>query len=118
MACMLICTGIQCPDPGTPANGRRLGETFEVGDTVLFMCSDGYQLDGSMVVMCQEDGTWDHPTPTCILPSTSGSRRSIRGNEWLLLCTGVGTCEKERERKGEGGMYRLQWSWDLKMCPY
>ena len=18
----------------------------------------------------------------------------------------------------EGGMYRLQWSWDLKMCPY
>ena len=20
--------------------------------------------------------------------------------------------------RSEGGMYRLQWSWDLKMCPY
>ena len=24
----------------------------------------------------------------------------------------------ERCPISEGGMYRLQWSWDLKMCPY
>ena len=24
----------------------------------------------------------------------------------------------ERYHISEGGMYRLQWSWDLKMCPY
>ena len=24
----------------------------------------------------------------------------------------------ERCPHSEGGMYRLQWSWDLKMCPY
>ena len=24
----------------------------------------------------------------------------------------------ERCHISEGGMYRLQWSWDLKMCPY
>ena len=23
-----------------------------------------------------------------------------------------------KEKISEGGMYRLQWSWDLKMCPY
>ena len=24
----------------------------------------------------------------------------------------------ERVLNSEGGMYRLQWSWDLKICPY
>ena len=117
MACILICTGIQCPDPGMPTNGRRLvtGEKFEVDDTVLFMCSDDYQLDGSRVLVCQEDGTWNHPTPSCILPSTSGFRRSLRGNEWLLLCTESGP---EDVSLLERYPHFRGWSWDLKMCPY
>ena len=39
-----------------------------------------------------------------------------------VMYNGVGTRRCVPIRKGilisEGVMYRLQWSWDLKMCPY
>ena len=37
------------------------------GSTATVSCEDGYELsggDGSLV--CQDDGTWSGPTPTCV----------------------------------------------------
>lgn len=80
-----FCTGNQCPDPGTPADGRRFVEgDFQVGSSIVFQCFDGFELDGMVALTCQEDGTWNHPTPTCTLPTTSGSRRR-RGMIGMLI---------------------------------
>uniref|UniRef100_A0A674GT48 Sushi domain-containing protein n=1 Tax=Taeniopygia guttata TaxID=59729 RepID=A0A674GT48_TAEGU len=36
------------------------------GQTVTFRCHDGYSLQGSASVSCQEDGSWQPPAPVCI----------------------------------------------------
>ena len=84
---------IQCPDPGVPQNGRRLGDTFDVGSSVLFNCSDGFQRDGMSVLLCLPNGTWSHPTPTCFLPTTSNSRRR-RGTYAHDGCMNLAECRE------------------------
>jgi hypothetical protein len=68
------CERIQCPDPGVPEDGRRLGDNFEIGESVLFLCSDGFEPDGMSTLICLANGTWSNPTPTCTVPTTTGSR--------------------------------------------
>ena len=75
----MIPAGVQCPDPGSLADGRRFGDSFQVDEAVLFQCFDPFALDGESVLTCQEDGTWNHATPTCTQRSATGSRRSRRG---------------------------------------
>ena len=38
---------------------------YSVGTSVSFTCDPGYQLDGSSLISCLTNGTWDAPTPTC-----------------------------------------------------
>uniref|UniRef100_A0A8C3MVU1 Uncharacterized protein n=1 Tax=Geospiza parvula TaxID=87175 RepID=A0A8C3MVU1_GEOPR len=35
------------------------------GQTVTFQCHDGYSLQGSASLSCQEDGSWQAPAPVC-----------------------------------------------------
>lgn len=60
-------TGIQCPDPGVPNNGRRILDDFRAGMLVFFICNDGYQINGEQLLQCFENGTWNSDTPTCEL---------------------------------------------------
>lgn len=61
----LLLIGIQCPDPGTPANGRRIMNDFIAGSRVYFVCDDGFQTQENVIIRCLEDGTWTTPAPTC-----------------------------------------------------
>lgn len=54
-----------CGDPGTPENGRRLGDNFTVGAVVFFRCNDDYDLVDSKFRICQENGLWSGTQPTC-----------------------------------------------------
>ncbi|XP_042655840.1 complement receptor type 1 isoform X2 [Tyto alba] len=50
------------------ANGRQVeaqGLISAPGEMVTFQCHDGYSLQGSAQVFCQEDGSWDPPVPVC-----------------------------------------------------
>ena len=76
---MLLSTGIQCPDPGVPENGRRIGESFQVDDSVLFLCSDGFDIEGMSTLTCMAGGAWSDATPSCAPPSMSSSRFPRRG---------------------------------------
>ncbi|KAH3705676.1 hypothetical protein DPMN_080753 [Dreissena polymorpha] len=46
-----------CDDP-TPARGRVNTSSTLFSTVVNVSCVEGYQLSGSNVITCQEDGTW------------------------------------------------------------
>ena len=54
-----------CGDPGTPVNGRRIGNIFSVGAMVFFRCFDDFDLIGSKFRKCQPSGLWSGVQPVC-----------------------------------------------------
>ncbi|XP_010128816.1 PREDICTED: complement receptor type 1-like, partial [Chlamydotis macqueenii] len=49
-------------------NGRQVdgqGLISAPGQMVTFQCHDGYSLQGSPHIFCQEDGSWNAPVPIC-----------------------------------------------------
>lgn len=72
---------IYCPSPGRIENGqftylpnlnnRRSPQTsqgdpeYPEGGRLQFSCNEGYVLQGSSVVECQETGDWSNNPPTC-----------------------------------------------------
>lgn len=53
-----------CKDPGTPQHGAKIGNNFEDGSTVRFICDVGYTLIGSKIIECRE-GIWSSSAPRC-----------------------------------------------------
>ena len=60
---------MKCPPLNVPPNGNLIGvpENTEaiVGTVAEFMCPLGSILNGTNVIVCQNDGTWSGATPTC-----------------------------------------------------
>ena len=54
-----------CPDPGTPTNGTKVGTDYNEGSSVNFTCDIGYTLMGEQEITCNANGTWTSATPTC-----------------------------------------------------
>ena len=54
-----------CGDPGSPANGFRVGSEFTYGAKVIFDCNPGFKLRGSIFRECQADGTWSGTAASC-----------------------------------------------------
>ena len=59
------CSIITCNDPRTPSNGQRIGDIFNYSSTVTFYCNTGYNLSGSLALMCLSSGLWNDTTPSC-----------------------------------------------------
>ena len=53
-----------CKDPGNPSNGERLGNNFNHGSQITFVCMEGFTLTGNSTTVCQE-GNWSHALPNC-----------------------------------------------------
>ncbi|XP_052243009.1 mucin-like protein isoform X1 [Dreissena polymorpha] len=51
------CELIDCDDP-TPVRGRVNTSETVLNTVVNVSCEEGYELSGSRVIICQEDGTW------------------------------------------------------------
>ena len=60
-----LSSGIACPRPPAPANGTVSSGPFNSGDTLTFMCIDGYTLTGSSTLTCLLSGMADNRAPTC-----------------------------------------------------
>lgn len=60
----------QCSSVPEPRFGRRIGNEFAVGSLVLFECSPGYILHGSIAIRCDTVpnslAQWNDSLPTCI----------------------------------------------------
>ncbi|XP_051688009.2 CUB and sushi domain-containing protein 2 isoform X6 [Oryctolagus cuniculus] len=54
-----------CGDPGIPAHGIRLGDSFAPGSLMRFSCEAGYALRGSSERTCQANGSWSGSQPEC-----------------------------------------------------
>ncbi|XP_070536269.1 complement factor B-like [Ptychodera flava] len=59
------CEEIRCPDPGHPESGRRLGNSFHLGDVINFKCYSGYRLLGSASRTCMANGRWNGTLSVC-----------------------------------------------------
>ncbi|XP_036410979.1 CUB and sushi domain-containing protein 2 [Megalops cyprinoides] len=62
----------ECPDPGVPVNGKRFGESLQLGSSMSFMCEEGFvKTHGSLTISCiLKDGNvvWDNAVPRCEAP--------------------------------------------------
>ncbi|XP_070569346.1 uncharacterized protein [Ptychodera flava] len=60
-----VCNVVSCEDPGQPENGDAEGDDFTYGSNVTYLCHEGYVLNGTNVLKCQSDGSWDAEVPVC-----------------------------------------------------
>ena len=54
-------TATKCPQKAEISHGKKepkSGDGVSYGSVVKFTCNEGYELVGSPVVVCQQDGTW------------------------------------------------------------
>uniref|UniRef100_A0A8B9T4P0 Sushi domain-containing protein n=1 Tax=Anas platyrhynchos TaxID=8839 RepID=A0A8B9T4P0_ANAPL len=58
------CKKGKCPS-GCVVDGEGL--IYGPGQTVTIQCQDGYSLQGTATILCQEDGSWEPPAPLCDL---------------------------------------------------
>ena len=62
----LILIVVDCGNLTNPANGQvshPTGKTF--GQTAVYSCNPGYNLDGDSTRTCQATGVWSGSVPTC-----------------------------------------------------
>ncbi|XP_046885306.1 CUB and sushi domain-containing protein 1-like [Hypomesus transpacificus] len=77
-------TATTCNDPGTPLNGSRYGDSREPGDTIMFQCDPGYQVQGQDKISCVQLNNrfyWQPDPPTCI--ATCGG--NVTGPSGVIL---------------------------------
>uniref|UniRef100_A0AAZ1X2C9 CUB and Sushi multiple domains 3a n=1 Tax=Oreochromis aureus TaxID=47969 RepID=A0AAZ1X2C9_OREAU len=74
-----------CEGPGVPASSRRMGLSFQVGDSLNFSCFPGYRLEGESKITCLGGGrrVWSNMLPRCIGKMSCGA--SSLGPEGVLL---------------------------------
>lgn len=56
---------VSCGWLPSPANGYKNGSSYLKGSVIHFHCDNGYNLVGVSASLCQPDGTWSKPVPTC-----------------------------------------------------
>ncbi|XP_048355110.1 CUB and sushi domain-containing protein 1-like isoform X3 [Sphaerodactylus townsendi] len=62
----------ECPDPGVPVNGKRFGNSLQLGSSVSFLCDEGFiRTYGSETVTCvlkEGNVVWDNSVLRCEAP--------------------------------------------------
>ncbi|XP_061452290.1 CUB and sushi domain-containing protein 2 isoform X5 [Rhineura floridana] len=62
----------ECPDPGVPVNGKRFGDSLQLGSSVSFLCDEGFiRTHGSETVTCilkEANVVWDNAVLRCEAP--------------------------------------------------
>ena len=56
---------VECENLTSLENGRVEVLSNEVNGSAVFTCDEGFFLNGSSSVECQENGEWSEQLPTC-----------------------------------------------------
>ncbi|XP_023687916.2 CUB and sushi domain-containing protein 2 isoform X1 [Paramormyrops kingsleyae] len=85
----------ECPDPGVPVNGKRFGDSLQLGSSMSFTCEEGFiKTHGSQTISCiLKDGNvvWDNAMPRCEAPC-GGELKALSG---IILSPGWPELYKE-----------------------
>ena len=58
---------VTCTNPGSIKNGNQDGNSnYSFGSTVRFSCNQGFQLNGSGLLLCSSSGVWNSSNPQCL----------------------------------------------------
>uniref|UniRef100_A0A452HNP9 Uncharacterized protein n=1 Tax=Gopherus agassizii TaxID=38772 RepID=A0A452HNP9_9SAUR len=62
----------ECPDPGVPVNGKRFGDSLQLGSSVSFLCDEGFiRTHGSETITCilkEGNVVWNNAVLRCEAP--------------------------------------------------
>ncbi|XP_052388948.1 CUB and sushi domain-containing protein 2-like [Carassius gibelio] len=85
----------ECPDPGVPVNGKRFGESLQLGSSISFLCEEGFmKTHGSQTISCiLKDGNvvWDNAMPRCEAPCGG----NLKASSGIILSPGWPELYKE-----------------------
>ncbi|XP_010081196.1 PREDICTED: complement receptor type 1-like [Pterocles gutturalis] len=98
------CREIRCVFPEVQGVKKTIkGNTYSSGTNITLECDDGYTLEGTSQIQCQEDFSWDPPVPACKLTShKSGSVTLGAAAAGVLLLLGAGIVWKIISKQKEG----------------
>ena len=82
LPCVLFAV-VECPSLLTPFNGTKSTDANIVDTLVRFSCRPGYKALGSLVLQCEEEGTWNGTVPSCEGETFFGNLQCGSGN---FLC--------------------------------
>ncbi|XP_073497939.1 complement factor B-like isoform X2 [Phyllobates terribilis] len=54
-----------CPNPGVPIGGTKVGTSYKIGDKVTYKCQMGLRMFGSKERVCMESKRWSGAEPSC-----------------------------------------------------
>ena len=58
---------VNCTNPGSIKDGKQDGiSSYSFGSTVRFSCNQGFQLNGSGLLLCSSSGLWSSSNPQCL----------------------------------------------------
>ena len=60
---------VTCVPLEHPADGLVEFNGISVGSSAVYYCNDGFILEGTEALVCQEDGRWSDIPPTCVRKS-------------------------------------------------
>lgn len=69
-----------CPNPGIPINGMKIGRFYKFGDVVEFKCNLGKTLIGSEKRICQKNGDWSGSEAICLDENDFDQKESVRSH--------------------------------------
>lgn len=63
---IIVCTGVDCGDPGEPDNSVRVLSSTTLNSIVKYKCKQGFRMAGSTYRVCQANGKWTGVPVQCI----------------------------------------------------
>ena len=117
----LTCSN-DCPNPGVPRNGQRIGDDFAPRSIVHYYCNNGYELLGSSVSFCGANGQWNTSVPVCLISCGSPSQLInglAVGNEYSYGSNVSFVCYNGFKLNGQSSIFcekNGEWSDDTPNC--
>lgn len=76
-----ILSNTVCPPLNDPDGGEITVNGFTTGDTAVYSCNGGFEMNGNTTRTCMSNSKWTGRPPTC--QSTSGNELTSNGVYFL-----------------------------------
>ena len=60
------CDLVDCGNPGVPDNGQAHGDIYTYNSVINYTCNEGYLINDSYSIVCQDNGEWSNAVPGCV----------------------------------------------------